>query len=96
MYNDIPSIMTFNECKNLNSIEIPSSVKSIGNNAFWFYVRSLETVYYQGTKSEWEEIFDCDENEHLSLATIFYYSETEPTAEGNYWYYDLNGEVQTW
>ena len=29
-------------------------------------------------------------------ATVYYYSEEEPTVEGNYWHYDENGNPAIW
>jgi hypothetical protein len=35
-------------------------------------------------------------NTPFTDATRYYYSETEPTAEGNYWYYDNNNNIVEW
>ena len=57
----IPSSVTsigeyaFYGCSSLTSITIPASVTSIGNSAF-YGCSSLKTVYYQGSKAQWEEI----------------------------------------
>lgn len=80
----------FYNCTNLTSIVIGGSVTKIGNNAFYNY-NKLTNVYYKGTEDEWD-LHDTN----LSKATRYYYSETKPTAEGNYWYYNENGEIAVW
>ena len=82
----------FSYCRGLTSIEIPNGVTSIGDHAFDY--TALNAVYYRGTKSDWLNI-----NIHsgtVSLSTIYYYSETQPTGEGNYWHYDQNGNAVKW
>ena len=80
----------FYNCTNLTSIVIGGSVTKIGNNAF-YNCNKLTNVYYKGTEDEWD-LHDTN----LSKATRYYYSETKPTAEGNYWYYNENGEIAVW
>ena len=80
----------FSECSSLTSITIPSSVTSIGDGAFW-YCSSLTKVYYGGTESDWSNITISDYNGALSSATRYYYSETAPAGEGNFWHYDTDG-----
>ena len=84
----------FDSCDSLTSITIPDSVTSIGDRAFAF-CRSLKTVYYTGTASEWSKISIDFGNSYLTSATRYYYSETAPTEEGNYWHYD-DGEIVIW
>ena len=77
-------------CYSLTSVVIGGSVTSIGEGAF-YQCRSLTSVYYKGTASEWSAI----SNSSLKNAMKCYYSETEPTEEGNYWHY-VDGEVTVW
>ncbi len=86
----------FYKCDNLTSVFIPDSVTSIGRSAF-YNCYSLTSVYYKGTESDWDAIHIDDYNSDLTHhATRYYYSETEPTDNGNYWHYDKNGEVAVW
>ena len=44
------------------------------------------TVYYEGTEEEWNNIrFSIDSDKTKS--NLYFYSETEPTENGNYWHY---------
>ena len=85
----------FCDCTSLASVTIGNSVTSIGSSAF-YRCTSLTTVYYAGTKTEWSKISISSDNSKLTSATRYYYSETEPTAVGNYWHYDGNGKVVVW
>ena len=79
----------------LTSVVIPDSVTSIGGSAFYNCI-SLAEVYYNGTAAEWNSISISYSNDLLTNATRYYYSETEPTEEGNFWHWGENGEVVVW
>ena len=85
----------FLRCTSLTSIVIGDGVTTIGDRAF-YYCDSLTSVYYKGTASEWSGISIRDDNSKLTNATRYYYSETQPTASGNYWHYDEDGNVALW
>ena len=93
--NNIESIgyEAFGDCSSLMTIVIPNSIKTIGGNFFnWLSV--LETVYYEGCESDWSKI-SIEENEYFFKATLYYYSETQPTTEGNFWHY-VDGVPTVW
>ncbi|MBR2970498.1 MAG: leucine-rich repeat domain-containing protein, partial [Clostridia bacterium] len=93
----------FNYCNSLESIVLPSGLRIIEDYAF-NHVDRLHNVYFKGTAKEWDDI-TCDISGNFPLyeATHYYYSETEPVInaegtgyDGNWWYYDDNGEVNIW
>ncbi|MCD8309419.1 MAG: leucine-rich repeat domain-containing protein, partial [Clostridia bacterium] len=94
--NSVSSIenYAFDHCTSLKSITISDSVTSIGWLAFCV-CSSLESVYYTGTAEEWNSIIIESGNDYLTSATIYYYSETQPSGSGNYWHY-VDGEIVIW
>ena len=86
----------FRDCSGLTSIMVPYSVTSIGYGAFegctW-----LDKIYYQGAAEDWNKIdIENTYNDKLTSATRYYYSAEKPTASGNYWHYNENGEIEEW
>lgn len=80
----------FYGCSTLINIIIPESMTSIGDYAFRD-CSSLETVYYGGTVELWNGISIGTYNENLTNATLYYYSESQPTEDGNFWHYAEDG-----
>lgn len=64
----------FSMCEKMRSISIPLSVTEIGENAF-AEASSLNNVYYEGTKSQWEDISISSGNDYLLKAKINYTEE---------------------
>ncbi|MBQ4072196.1 MAG: leucine-rich repeat domain-containing protein [Clostridia bacterium] len=95
--NNVTSIgeSAFEYCRSLTSVTIGNNVTSIGVYAFELCY-SLTSVYYEGTEEEWSGIsIDDYGNGYLTNATRYYYSETEPVEEGNYWHY-VDGVPTPW
>ena len=85
--NSVSSISysTFSGCISLESIVIPASVTSIGSNAF-YNCSSLQNIFFYGSSEQWEQITDnysCLPND----ATKYFYSNENPSSEGNFWHY---------
>ena len=89
-------------CTSLTSITILSKI-AIYEYAF-SSCDSLNTVYYYGTKSEWDNRRILSGNNCLKAETTtrYYYSETEPNLneegtayDDNYWHY-VDGEIVVW
>ena len=85
----------FYNCSNLTSVVIGDSVTSIGSYTF-YDCSSLTEVYYNGSAEEWNSISIGYSNDPLKNATRYYYSETKPTMDGNFWHWGENGEVVVW
>lgn len=72
----------FSTCRNLSSVTIHKGVVSIGERAFVECVK-LTDVYYEGTKSEWENIAIGDANDCLLNATLHCeYEESSSSGSG--------------
>lgn len=52
-------------------------------------------VYFYGTESRWAQLSD-ERKAPASGKTVYFYSETQPTASGNYWHFDDNGAIAVW
>jgi hypothetical protein len=95
--NSVTSIdvAVFSDCYNLTSVTIPNSVTSIGSDAF-YRCSKLTSVYYSGTEEEWNNIsISSTNNYYLTNATRYYYSENQPTKNGNWWHY-VDGVPTVW
>ena len=95
--NSVTSIgsFAFYNCSGLTSVTIGNSVTSIGGYAFKECAQ-LDKIYYKGGEREWDKISIGSYNSSLKNATCYYYSETKPEVEGNFWYYNDNGEIEEW
>ncbi len=88
------SAQAFFYCGNLKEIVISDSVTKIGNSAFE-YCENLSNIYYMGTAEQWDNINSYfGLNEDLG-PKIYYYCESAPTVEGNYWHY-VEGKPTAW
>ena len=82
--------------QSLKSIMIPSTIQKIGNHAFTG-CNSLDKIYYQGTASDWNGVTNsASAIQHAPYATLYFYSETKPTEEGNFWHYTSGNSISTW
>ena len=78
-----------------------AGVKKVGNGAFvkstsYKYTEDFKYLYFHGTAEEYSAIqWSANNDDLLNKATICFYSETEPTKGGNYWYYK-NGTPTLW
>ena len=87
---------TFGLCIDLKSIVIGSGVKTLYYDTFGSL--ELKEIYYKGTEREWESLSYIGIHQYYSIdnATKYFYSESKPLTDGNYWHYDENGNVAKW
>lgn len=72
-------VKAFSRCSNLKSVVIGKNVDTILSGSF-VQCTSLDTVFYKGTKEEWESIsIDATDNEALLSATL--HCEYDPNAD---------------
>lgn len=83
----------FSGNNSLASVVIPASVTEIGFAAFDLV--SGISVYYGGTQEQWSKIDIAQFNDAFANATRYYYSESAPSAAGNFWHY-ADGKVVVW
>lgn len=95
----------FEGSDSLEYIVIGKNVTKIGDYAF--KEAAITEVYFTGTQEEWNgidissatynvrvsqtQVVQVNGNGTLNAATKYYYSESQPTEEGNYWHYDTDG-----
>ena len=86
----------FYNCADLTTVVILNKNIIILSNGFKD-CSSIEKLFFKGTVDEWYSNFNIANvgNEWLRDAERYYYSETEPTKEENYWHI-VNGEIVIW
>ena len=84
----------FRACKSLKNVIIGKSITYIGYSAFE-QCKNITDIYYTGSEKEWSNISIGLYNNELTNATLYYYSETAPTIEGNFWHY-VDGVPTVW
>ena len=98
---DIPNGVTvieesaFEKCSSLLTVVIPASVEAIAHSAF-NDCDALKTIFYKGTPEQFDAIEIDNENEAIAEAKVYFYSEEQPTEEGDFWHYDKNGNPVIW
>lgn len=78
----------------MQSIVLPSTLTEVSNYAT-NGCNALNTIFYKGDSTQWSNITIGTYNTPLSNATVYYYSETQPSESGNYWHY-VSGEPTIW
>lgn len=78
--------------KALESIVVPRTMKTMALTQNKKDCALLSSIYYMGTQEEWEKV---QTDGRIAAITVYFYSETEPTEEGNFWHY-INNEIVLW
>ncbi len=84
----------------LQTLVILSHELTVENGAF-SDCDALMTVFFLGSEDQWQTLLSSvdtggGENDDLLGARICFYSEDEPDAEGDFWYYNESGEPRVW
>lgn len=80
----------FAGCTSLERISIPASVTAIADYAFTdsgLTIGDSVNIFYDGTSEQWNSVEIGTENDILDVAIVYYYSDTPPEDDGNYWHY---------
>jgi hypothetical protein len=95
--DEIKEIKTYSffDCSNLEEIILGNGIININRLAFAESIK-IKRVFYNGTSTFAEATINIyPYNEPLTSATWYYYSETQPTSQGNFWHY-VNGKPKIW
>ncbi len=84
----------FNACFKLKEIVLPASLELICERAFHI-CEKLTNVFFKGTPAQWEAITVEAYNSSLTDSTVYFYSESKPNQDGNYWHY-VDGKPVVW
>ena len=82
----------FYNCVSLESIVIPSSLMIIDQAAF-YKCNKLKNIYYKALSTDWSNVTILNNNSPFTTATIYFYSDTKPAKEGNFWHYADDSRV---
>ena len=87
----------FSGCTFLRNVTIiKGELLNLNGNSFpgcSFFKR----IFYTGTEKDWRKIMIYDEGVYpLTCDTPYFYSESEPTEKGNYWFYSNEGMPVIW
>ena len=85
----------FDGCYDLEWIVLSAGTTSIGHFAFES-CHDLSKIYYLGTNEAFEKIEIGNGNTDFEEATLYIYSENEPTEDGYFWHYDEAGNPIEW
>ena len=87
----------FSDCTSLKAVVLPKN-PTIGAGLYAAFENCpLEEVYFRETKEEWESSGKTvpEKNVEVLAAEWYFYSETQPEEEGNFWHY-VNGVPIKW
>ena len=95
----------FYKCSKLKTLYLGENVCVLGGYLF-YNMTGLDTlnIYYNGTSAMWDDIMMSNAAHSTGFtndpeaikARVFFYSETAPTTEGQFWHYDENGKFAIW
>ncbi len=84
----------FEDCTSMYTVVLPTSLLTIEDGAF--SEAAIKSVFYDGTEEQFDQIEIMDGNDEILNAKLYFYSETKPDAEGNYWHYGNKNTPVIW
>ncbi len=86
----------FYGCDSLKDVVIEKGrLKEFGGSVF-HKCSNFDRIYYMGNSSDWSKITINETVEYPLDVTPYYYTASAPSDEGNYWYYNANGQKRVW
>lgn len=82
----------FYNCTSLTYLHF-QSVPQISSDAFYGFPSNAE-IYFYGTEQQWQSASLISGLRNIE--NVYFYSSTQPSISGAYWYYDQNGAVKKW
>ncbi len=77
----------FKNCSSLKYAVIPKTLSSLDTSAFEGCT-ALDTLFFNGNADEYQAVKEVvSSSKELNFATVYFYSEDEPTTQGNFWHY---------
>ncbi len=83
----------FMSCRRIEALVIGKEVSCFGKNAF-HQTNDTMKIFYRAEKYKWDNI-DFSDNFIISSLDVYYYSDTAPTKDENYWCYEDNA-IKIW
>ena len=77
----------FEGCTAMKTVVLPSTLTAIQDSAF-ANCSSLISVFFGGSEEQFDAIEIADSNDAIIDANLYFYSEAQPTEEGNFWHYE--------
>ena len=85
----------FESCTSLQTLVLGGDLEYIYYGAFEG-CNSLSEVYFQCSEEQWNNVDVFPSNYYLQeVSNRYWYSETQPESEGNFWYYE-DGNIRYW
>ena len=88
----------FDSCSALDTVVAHESLKTVEDSAF-VDCDALRAVCYYGTAEAWAATAISEGNhgnDRLISAKLYIYSESEPTVDGDFWYFSNDGRIRVW
>jgi hypothetical protein len=86
----------FSGCRAIKYLLVSNELQSIEEYAL-SQCNTLRTIYMKGNAADWEKV-SCAQTVESALEkiTVYYYSETEPETEGNFWHFEKGDVISPW